>query len=239
MAEPVLAIDFGTSTTSAALVVDGTIRLIKEPTTGTWSWPSSVYLDGEALLVGTPAERLKRADPACYGSEFKRELGQDAAITLGEWSFSPQELATAVLSALRSEAERQSGVEISRAVLTVPAEYGASDVRRRLMLEAADAAGFAAAELIAEPVAATYAPMTGTSFQPGSLLLVYDLGGGTFDATLVRVGERSHEVLAHATAEEPAGRGIDALLFARVQATGGEQLAELLHPDAAPEDEDA
>src|SRR3954449_5898308 len=105
-AEPVLVVDFGTSMSSAALVAEEQVRLIKESGTGSWSWPSAVCLTGDVLLVGTPAERMKRADPSNYRTDFKRDLEDATPIPLGEKSYHPRDLVVELLKALRAPAER-------------------------------------------------------------------------------------------------------------------------------------
>ncbi|MFD6433375.1 Hsp70 family protein [Streptomyces venezuelae] len=231
--QPVLAVDFGTSASSAALLTEAGTRLLKERATGSWAWPSAVCLRDDTLLIGTPAEHRKKVRPELYRSEFKRDIGQDAPIPLGERSYAPGDLVARVLAAFRDEAERLIGGPVDRAVLTVPAAYGPADPRRQVMLEAGRAAGFGAVELLAEPAAAAYAPVAGKPVGPGQTLLVYDFGGGTFDAALVRLREGgSHEVLGHNALEDCGGSDIDALLLAEIRTRGGEAMAAALRPGA-------
>lgn len=235
--ESVLVVDFGTSSSAAAVVTDSPsddgARLVPEPVTGGATWPSAVFWDGQQMLVGTVAERRKRSDPESFAAEFKRGLAADTSVVLGHRRFRPIEQVVAVLTALRMEAERLHGAAISRVVVTIPASYGPEDPRRARMVAAAEAAGFGTVELLPEPVAAAFAPVAGAPFAPGELVLVYDLGGGTFDTALVRIGERWHEVLGHAALDDCGGRDIDALLAGRIHAEGQEWLAPLLSTVAA------
>ncbi|MET3422503.1 WD40 repeat protein/actin-like ATPase involved in cell morphogenesis [Actinoplanes tereljensis] len=224
MGEAVMVIDFGTSTSSAALVTGDRVRLVKEPGSGLWSWPSAVCRDGDRLLVGTTAERRKRTDPAGYRAEFKRDLGQQAPIPLGDRDYRVEELVAALLTALRE----QAGEPVRRALLTVPASYRPGDPRRALMIAAGEAAGFDDVELLAEPVAAALGPLSGDGFGIGDTVLVYDFGGGTFDAALVRFTGAGREVLGHAALDDCGGRDIDALLIEHVRDSGGDSLAEAL-----------
>ncbi|WP_238005579.1 Hsp70 family protein [Dactylosporangium sp. AC04546] len=227
--EAVMVVDFGTSASSAVLVVGGEARLVKEPGSGSYSWPSVVCRDGDRLLVGVTAERRKRKDPAGYRAEFKRDLGESAGVPLGDRSFPVEALVAAVLRALRDRAEEMHGGPVTRAVLTVPASYADGDDRRELMIAAGEAAGFVEVDLLAEPVAAALAPVAGRAFRDGDLVLVYDFGGGTFDAALVRFGSPAdHEVLGHAALDDCGGRDIDALLIAHLRSEGGAELAEAL-----------
>jgi molecular chaperone DnaK (HSP70) len=146
-------------------------------------------------------------------------------VLLGHRWFRPSELVVAVLSALKAEAQRRHGGVIDRAVLTVPASYVNGDPRRARMAAAAEAAGFVAVELVPEPAAAAFAP--DGSVNGGELVLVYDLGGGTFDAALVRLGETWHEVLGHAALDDCGGRDIDATLANRIRHESDQWLTPL------------
>ncbi|GGM65727.1 Hsp70 family protein [Dactylosporangium sucinum] len=227
-----LVVDFGTSASSAALVAGGQVRLLKEPSSGLYSWPSAVSLEGDRLLVGTAAERRKRAEPGAYRGEFKRDLGQALPVPLGERTYAPEELVAAVLNVFRDRAAELHGEPVHRLLLTVPASYGEGDPRRALMVAAGEAAGFPEVQLVAEPVAAAFAPVAGAGFAAGQVVLVYDFGGGTFDAAVVRCGDDGvHEIIGHAALDDCGGRDIDALLASHVRASGGPALAETLTAD--------
>jgi molecular chaperone DnaK len=230
---PVLVVDFGTTSSAAMVVAGEESRPVPEPVTGAAAWPSMVFWDGQQMLVGTLAERRKRSEPESFAAEFKRGLAADASVVLGRRRFRPVEQVVALLAALRAEAERLHGGPIGRALVTVPASYGSGDPRRARMIAAAEAAGLDTVELLPEPVAAGFAPVTGSPFEPGDLVLVYDLGGGTFDTALLRIGERWHEVLGHAALDDCGGRDIDALLAGRIHTEGEEWLAPLLSSAAA------
>jgi molecular chaperone DnaK (HSP70) len=237
----VLVIDVGTSSTSAVLVAGGETRMLPEPVSGAYAWPSAVYWDGQQMLVGTLAERKKRADPAGYGEDFKSNLSQDTAVQLGARRFRPVEQMAAVLATLRAEAERLHEGPVIRAVVTVPASYATGDPRRAWMIAAAEAAGFTTVELLPEPVAAAFAPLTGAGFHQGDLVLLYDLGGGTFDTALMRIGATAPEVLGHNAVDNCGGRHIDALLASRIAADGRQWLDPLVagagatRPPAGPD----
>ena len=230
---PVLVVDFGTTSSAAVVVAGDEAWPVPEPVTGAATWPSAVFWDGQRMLVGTLAERRKRSEPESFAAEFKRGLAADTSMVLGRRRFRPVEQVVALLTALRAEAERLHGGPITRALMTVPASYGPGDPRRARMLAAAEAAGLDPVELLPEPVAAAFAPVAGPPFTPGDLVLVYDLGGGTFDTALLRIGERWHEVLGQAALDDCGGRDIDALLAARIDAEGQAWLAPLLSSAAA------
>ncbi|MEV6975891.1 Hsp70 family protein [Kitasatospora sp. NPDC093806] len=231
MTEPVLVVDFGTSSSAAAVVLDGRERPLKEPSSGLLSWPSAVSVgpDGR-LLVGSAAERRKRAEPDAYRTEFKRDLGERAPVVLGGRLFPAVSLVAAVLAEFRTQARAVIGRDVDRLVVTVPASYGPVDPRREAMLTAGAEAGFRSVELLAEPVAAAHATVAGEPFAPGQTVLVYDFGGGTFDTALVRIGPdgASHTVLGHAALDDCGGRDIDALLTGGIAADAREWLDPLM-----------
>jgi Ethanolamine utilization protein EutJ (predicted chaperonin) len=204
-----LGIDFGTCYSSAAFIRHGVLTPVKFGANIT-SMPSSVYLDkGGKLLVGKAAENKRQLDPSRYRREFKREFGNSTPYTIGDREFLPEELVTELLRRLKSEADAQSpdGQSFSGAVITVPANYQKG--KRELMIEAGRAAGFASVLLLDEPVAAAvyHASQSGQS-QDGETILVYDLGGGTFDAALIRKEGDAYEPLGLSVGHDRLG-GID------------------------------
>jgi molecular chaperone DnaK len=214
--EPTLVVDLGSDASSAALVADGQAHLIAEPAGGTYRWPTAVYWDGRQMLVGTMAVHRRAADPAGFGDDFKRTLGSGPGVVLGGQRFRAVEQVAAVLTALRMEAERVGGARVRRAVVTVPAGQTPGDPRRAWMVAAGEAAGFDVVELLAEPVAAAHAADAGPGLHAGDLVLGYDLGAGGCQLALVRIGERTPDVLGHAVVPDCGGRDMDALLAATI-----------------------
>ena len=219
-----LAVDFGTCYSSAARWVDGRAVAVKEPLEHRFSVPSSVLLAGSGeLLVGFAAERRKVARPAHYAEEFKREVGRPAPLPLGDREVAVEELIAAVVGLLKREAEQVAG-ELPRGVLTVPASYEGH--KREVMERAAAAAGFASAELLEEPVAASLARPAREKDE--ELLLVYDLGGGTFDAALVRLAGDEHQVLGFDGLGEVGGSNFDRAVESDLTEVAGDELADAL-----------
>ncbi len=205
-----LGIDFGTSLSSAALWRDGRLLLVKEPLRHGYSFPTSVYLASSGdILVGQAAENQRLNDPGRYRREFKRELGGAIPLTLGDRPFLPEDLVAAVLRKLKREAENLTGgaAALTGAVITVPADYQSH--KRGLMERAAHDAGFGVVTLLEEPVAAalTYTRQAGEVAE-GAAILVYDLGGGTFDVALLRRQGSSYTPIAVPLGLERCG-GID------------------------------
>ena len=227
MADDILVVDFGTCFSSVAVVSSAGVQLVREPTSGSFSWPSAVYADEGRLFVGSLALSRRNRDPARYRSELKRYLGQDD-IVLGGVRYPPRELVTAVLRVLREEAEKTAGTAIRHGVLTVPASYERADHRRGLMIAAAEDAGLDKTELLPEPVAAAFASVAGPGPGPGELVLVYDFGGGTFDAALVRTSIPDHQVLGSAALDDCGGLDLDALLVARLTADASSWMTRAL-----------
>ncbi|MFJ4093886.1 Hsp70 family protein [Kitasatospora sp. NPDC089913] len=240
--ESVLAVDFGTTTTCAALARGGSVRRLREPIGDGWAWPSAVLLAGNRPHVGSAAEQRRLLDPAAYRDELKRTLGRGVPVDLGGRGHPAGLLVSLLLQAVRAEAERANGGPVDRSVLTVPAAYGPADPRGEELLDAARRAGLPGPELCPEPVAGALAPLAGGPLPPGSTVLVHDLGGGTFDTALVRLpgedGRPGPAVLAH-DGEEYGGRDFDALVYAELLARGGPELAALLPPEHGEENRDA
>jgi molecular chaperone DnaK len=222
-----IVIDVGAGAIRAAVVAAGGSWLVTEPTTGLACWPAAAHWDGEQLRVGTPAERAHGTDPDGYWSELTRCLTIDAAVPHGQRAFRPIDMLTALLRAVVAEAQRRSGATIDRALLTVPAKHRPGDRHRARLIAAAEAAGLGIVELLPEPVAAAglieAAP-------PGALVLVCDLGAGSFDATLLQLGAEP-EILGADTIDG-AGRDLDALLEEHIYRDAQPWLGPLL-ADAA------
>ncbi|MGL6337554.1 MAG: Hsp70 family protein, partial [Waterburya sp.] len=228
-----LGIDFGTCNFSAAVMIDGNPRLVKEPVKQNYCFPSSVYLDESGqILVGHFAESKKVKDISRYRSKIKRDLIQDRPYLLGqsgEYEFTAQELITEILKTLKQEAEKitlaSDKGEITDVVITIPATYRQN--KREAMKQAALNAGFTSVQLIEEPVAAAmhYHAQNPATFQEGHIILIYDLGGGTFDATLIKKLGNGFEVLGQPVGIECCGgTNFDQAIFQHLKANCSEQL---------------
>lgn len=229
-----LGIDFGTCNTSAALVLNSTIRLIKEPLKHGYSFPSSAYLtEGGEILVGQAAENNRMRDIRRYRREFKRVLGIKEPYLIGKRSFLPQDLVADMLRKLKTEAEKivaalgQGAIE--NAVITVPATY--QPYKCNLMQKAAEAAGFSSVKLLEEPVAAAiyYTHQNKNKLQDGENILVYDLGGGTFDATLIKQKAAGYQILSTPMGlEHCGGTDFDRLIYEDIKNRCSEGLRQQL-----------
>lgn len=208
--EPILVIDFGTVYSCAALVTADQVELIHEPSSGLLAWPSAVLVDGADILTGSLAERRKVVRAPFYRSEIKRYLSRGESLGIGGVDYQPEALVSAILAAFRSVADKVNGGPVPHAVLTKPADYLPGDERNDRMIAAGVAAGFSVVELLPEPEAAAYSAPSGQEFASGSLILVYDWGGGTFDTALVHILDDGSEILASDGLPFCGGADIDA-----------------------------
>ena len=207
-----LVVDLGTSTSAAMVVSDHGEWLVPDPHSASRRWRTAIHWDGNAWAAGALAEQRRALDAGGFAAAFKRSLEADEPMLLGRRHLRPTEQVAEFLTAMRVQAQRQHGA-IDRALLAVPAAYLPDDPRRSRMLAAAEAAGLGAAELVPDGVAAAAAPITGVAFAVDDLVLVYDLGA-TFEASVVRIGAATPELVAHGSILDwgPADQiGTDAL----------------------------
>ncbi len=187
--EIVVGIDLGTTNSEVAVFVDGKVSVLES--SGKNILPSVVGLSpaGE-LLVGEAARNQLVLYPERTVRSIKRKMGTNETVTLGDRAFTPQEISALILRELAAWASRRLGKPVTKAVITVPAYF--SDAQRQATREAARLAGLDAVRILNEPTAASLAYGEGNRHTA----LVYDLGGGTFDVSLVALEGEVTEVLA-------------------------------------------
>jgi len=227
-----LGIDFGTCYSSAALLINETPRPLKEPISHGYSFPSSVFVTEEGkLLVGQAAENARQKNPQRYRAEFKRDLGTPNPYAFVDSYFLPEELIAEVLKKLKQEAEKvaqeRGASPLNQVQLTIPATY--QSYKRKLMEDAAHQAGFSEIELVEEPVAAAYYYSAHATVKSGEIILVYDLGGGTFDATLIQKQDSGYQLLGMPKGLSNCG-GIefDRQIFQKLKSNCSEELRQQL-----------
>jgi molecular chaperone DnaK (HSP70) len=207
----VLGIDFGTSNTVAMVRgTDGRARPLLFD--GSPLLPSAVYLNPDGkLLVGRDAERTARLDPARFEPNPKRRV-DDGVVLLGEQELPVPRVIAAVLARIATEAARHLGGAVEEVRVTHPARWG--ERRRAVLVDAVRAAGLPTPRLVVEPVAAAsyYTAVLGSAMPVGRALAIYDLGGGTFDAAVVRRTPAGFEVLAEAGLSDLGGLDFDQAL---------------------------
>ncbi|MBZ9663994.1 molecular chaperone HscC [Pseudomonas sp. LMG 31766] len=178
---PLLGIDLGTTNSLIAVWRDGRAELIPNAL-GDVLTPSAVSLDEDgSILVGAAARARLTTHPLRSVAAFKRFMGSDKRFTLGDRQFTPEELSALMLGSLKADAEAYLGVPVSAAVISVPAYF--SDEQRKRTVFAAELAGLRVERLINEPTAAAMA--YGLHEQQFERTLIFDLGGGTFDVTVL------------------------------------------------------
>src|SRR5690242_19384381 len=211
MAEQIVGIDLGTTNSEIAVVEGGQPRVLAED--GDPILPSVVGLseDGK-LLVGRAARNQWVLAPERTVKSIKRKMGQDVKVRLGEQEYRPQEISAMILRSLRDRAARQLDTPVNKAVITVPAYF--NDAQRQATREAGELAGLDVVRILNEPTAAslTYDP----SQRELRRMLVYDLGGGTFDCSIVQAQEGVVEVLASHGDTQLGGDDFDDLLLKHV-----------------------
>ncbi len=203
-----VGIDLGT-TNSAAAVFDGDqVTVVRNAQGGTVT-PSVVRVDRQGrITVGTRARRFVETDPSNTATEFKRLMGTGQAIELPASGLrkKPEELSAEILKALRQDIMDQLGVDVERAVISVPALFELP--QSAATSEAARLAGFTRVELLQEPIASALAAGWRAD-EAGGSWLVFDLGGGTFDASLLETRDGLLRVIGHDGDNFLGGRDFD------------------------------
>ncbi len=199
-----LGIDLGTTYAAAAVWRDGRAETVPLADRA-HSIPSALYLreDG-VMLVGEAANRRGTTDPNRVAREFKRRLGDEQApLLLGDTEVSAQDLTGYLLRWVIDKVTEREGARPAHVTLTCPATWG--DYRRQLMTEAAATAQLTDVGLLPEPVAAAVYYASLERLEPGALVAVYDLGGGTFDATVVRKTDTGFDIHGVAGGDDSIG----------------------------------
>lgn len=219
MSDIIIGIDLGTTNSEVAVVEEGRVRLI--PVDGSPILPSVVGLDDDgALLIGQSARNQYVLAPERTIRSVKRRMGEDVKLAMGTQHYSPQELSALILTRLKRAAEETLGRAIDKAVITVPAYF--SDAQRQATRDAGQLAGLEVVRIINEPTAAALAYEV--DHREPKTILVYDLGGGTFDVSVVRLAQEVTEVLSSHGNNRLGGDDFDAKildhLLAHLQSLG-------------------
>ncbi|BBP59807.1 molecular chaperone HscC [Pseudomonas sp. St316] len=218
----IVGIDLGTTHSLIAAWRDGEAQLVPNAL-GERLTPSVVGLDDEGrIMVGRAALERLQTHPQLTASLFKRYMGSARLTTLGNQQFRAEELSAMVLRSLREDAERHFGEPVEEAVISVPAYF--SDAQRKATRIAGELAGFKVERLINEPTAAALAYGLHQR-DNASTFLVFDLGGGTFDVSILELFEGVMEVRASAGDNYLGGEDFDTLLlqdFVAAQASHSE-----------------
>ena len=201
----VIGIDLGT-TNSCVAVIEGGEPVVIANAEGARTTPSVVAFGktGERM-VGQVAKRQAITNPDNTVASIKRQMGSDYHVTLNDKKFTPQEVSAMILQKLKSDAESYLGAPVTEAVITVPAYF--TDSQRQATKDAGKIAGLDVKRIINEPTAAALA--YGIDKETDQKVMVYDLGGGTFDVSIIEMGDGVQEVLATAGNNRLGGDDFD------------------------------
>ncbi|MBR5453375.1 MAG: Hsp70 family protein, partial [Clostridia bacterium] len=201
----IVGIDLGTTNSCVAVYEGGEPTVITNPE-GARTTPSVVSFskDGERR-VGQVAKRQSITNPDRTISSIKREMGSDYKVAIDDKKYTPQEISAMILQKLKADAEAYLGTTVSQAVITVPAYF--SDAQRQATKDAGRIAGLEVKRIINEPTAAALA--YGMDKENDQKIMVFDLGGGTFDVSLLEISDGVFEVLATAGNNKLGGDDFD------------------------------
>ena len=204
----IIGIDLGT-TNSCVAILEGGQPVVIPNAEGARTTPSVVaFKDGERL-VGTIAKRQAITNPERTISSIKRDMGSDRKVRIDGKDYTPQEISAMILQKLKQDAEAYLGETVTQAVITVPAYF--TDSQRQATKDAGRIAGLDVLRIINEPTAASLA--YGLDKETNQKILVYDLGGGTFDVSILEIGDGVFEVLATAGNNRLGGDDFDQRLI--------------------------
>ena len=189
----IIGIDLGT-TNSCVAVMEGGQPTVIPNSEGSRTTPSVVAFKGGERLVGQVAKRQMVANPEHTIYSIKREMGTDHKVNIDGKQYSPEEISAMILSKLKSDAEAYLGQPVTQAVITVPAYF--NDSQRQATKNAGKIAGLEVLRIINEPTAAALAYGLDKQDRKNQKILVYDLGGGTFDVSILEIGDGVFEVLS-------------------------------------------
>lgn len=200
-----IGIDLGT-TNSCVAVIEGGEPVVIANAEGSRTTPSVVAFskDGERM-VGQVAKRQAITNPDRTVSSIKREMGSAYKVTIDSKSYTPQEISAMILQKLKADAEAYLGETVTQAVITVPAYF--TDAQRQATKDAGKIAGLDVKRIINEPTAAALS--YGVDKENDQKVMVYDLGGGTFDVSIIEMGDGVQEVLATAGNNRLGGDDFD------------------------------
>ena len=201
----IIGIDLGT-TNSCVAVMEGGKPVVVANTEGARTTPSVVaFTKTGERLVGEPAKRQAVTNADKTISSIKRHMGTDYRVTIDDKKYSPQEISAMILQKLKADAENYLGEKVTEAVITVPAYF--NDAQRQATKDAGKIAGLDVKRIINEPTAAALA--YGLDNEKEQKIMVYDLGGGTFDVSIIEIGDGVIEVLSTAGDNRLGGDDFD------------------------------
>ena len=204
----IIGIDLGT-TNSCVAVMEGGETVVIANAEGARTTPSVVaFAKTGERMVGQVAKRQAITNPDRTISSIKREMGSNYKVNIDNKAYTPQEISSMILQKLKADAESYLGQPVTEAVITVPAYF--TDAQRQATKDAGRIAGLDVKRIINEPTAAALA--YGLDKEVDQKIMVYDLGGGTFDVSVLEIGDGVIEVLATAGNNRLGGDDFDACI---------------------------
>ena len=188
----IIGIDLGTTNSCVGVIEGKKVKILTNPD-GQRTTPSVVLFDKDEVLVGIRAKRQLVTNPNVVAS-IKRKMGTDAKIKIGDKTYTPEQISAEIIRYLKTFAEKTLGTKVTDAVITVPAYF--DNAQRQATKHAGEIAGLKVDRIINEPTAAALAYGLDASKMKEEKILVYDLGGGTFDVSILEIAEGTFEVLA-------------------------------------------
>ena len=198
-----IGIDLGTTNSCVSVYEGGEAKVIANPE-GERTTPSVVAFKGDDIIVGAAAKRQAITNPNTVSS-IKRLMGTNEKVEVNGKKYSPEEISAMILSDLKKTAESYLGTTVNKAVITVPAYF--NDAQRQATKNAGKIAGLDVERIINEPTAAALA--YGLDKDNNETVLVFDLGGGTFDVSILELGDGVFEVKATAGNNKLGGDDFD------------------------------
>ncbi len=204
----IIGIDLGTTNSEAATMEAGQPKIIPSAEGSTYGgkmFPSVVAFTKDGVIVGEPAKRQAVLNPERTVIQIKRKMGTDHKVTVDGKAYTPQEISALILRKIKADAEAYLGEPVKQAVITVPAYF--NDNQRQATKDAGQIAGLEVLRLVNEPTAAALA--YGLDKEKEGKICVLDLGGGTFDVTLMEMGEGVFEVVSTSGDTQLGGLDMD------------------------------
>ena len=200
-----IGIDLGTTNSCVAVIEGGEPTVIANAEGGRTTPSVVAFAKNGERMVGQVAKRQAITNPERTVSSIKREMGSSYKVNIDGKSFTPQEISAMILSKLKADAEAYLGEKVTQAVITVPAYF--TDAQRQATKDAGKIAGLDVKRIINEPTAAALS--YGIDKEDDQKVMVYDLGGGTFDVSIIEMGDGVQEVLATAGNNRLGGDDFD------------------------------
>jgi len=206
--EKILGIDLGTTNSCMAIIEGGKATVIPNAEGGRTTPSVVAFTKDNDRLIGNVARRQAITNPDRTISSIKRDMGTDRKVTIDDKKYTPQEISAMVLQKLKVDAEAYLGEKITKAVITTPAYF--NDAQRQATKDAGKIAGLEVMRIINEPTASALA--YGIDKEGDATILVFDLGGGTFDVSILTLGDGVFEVQATAGDNHLGGDDFDQLI---------------------------